>query len=406
MNEQSFRELYRQAVGEPPPSHAVERLRLPVAEADPRRVPRLAVLAAGTLAILVVAALVGPRAFHRAATPNSPGSVASPVPATTPDTIPDFKACKLPVTVQGTSGGPEQQMPLLTTEGGFVDTRTGMYTRDPAYTRNPGTLAEYSASLKRWLPTSRTMVALDQRSYLSKKLLPYDPYDPERIQAVMPKGPAYKAYLDKALSDFRSTELHLVDPVAGTDRLIWSYPGFISVLLWDGGEVLVETSSPGGGSPFGWWRIGLATGTATMQPASAAKGLSPYALEPGEVPGGYSSTMIRYDGRWQWLYIQGIQGTEGPISVYYQDRDGHRVTIYRGTGVGWILIWPAGDRTGIWFGARSDGSLSLTHLDARSGLTSIPLSGLPQPPPGDNRHLEVMPAGPCISEHTKLGPAT
>jgi hypothetical protein len=87
----------------------------------------------------------------------------------------------------------------------------------------------------------------------------------------------------------------------------------------------------------------------------------------------------------------------GVVSVFYQNPDGRRITIYRGMGSdSHDFVWPFGDRTGIWFGTRSDGSLSLTHWDAGSGLTSIPLSGLPQPPPGDNRHLEVAPAGPCI----------
>jgi hypothetical protein len=390
MNEQSFRELYRQAVGEPPPSQGVEPLRLAPAIADRHRVPRLAALAAGTLAILVVAALVGPAALgHRAATPVNPGAVTSPATAATPAGIPDFKACKLPVTVLGSSGGPGQTS-VISNEAGFVDTQTGRYTRDA------GAGGEYSANLHQSLPASHSMVAPDQSSYLSEMLLPYDPYDPERLRAVMPKGsPAHVAYLEKALHDFQGTELHLVDVATGKDRLLWTFPGFIRVLSWDGNEILVEASPARGGEQT-YWLINSVTGAVQSQPQRG--GPEMLVLTPDEASQkgfSYSSTgSFRYEGRTHVLFIT-RPGSE--VWIFYQTPDGGRVTIYRGTGSDWkTFVWPSGDRTGIWFGARSDGSLSLTHWDARSGLTSIPLSGLPQPPPGDNRHLEVAPAGPCI----------
>jgi hypothetical protein len=216
------------------------------------------------------------------------------------------------------------------------------------------------------------------------------------MRAVMPKGsPAYIAYQEKSLNDFQGTELHLVDVATGKDRLLWTFPGFIGVQSWDGNEIVVEASPARGGEQTNWL-INSATGEAQSQPLTG--GRERLVLAPDEVTQkgfSYQSTgSFRYEGRTHMLFIT---HPGGQLWIFYQTRDGGRVTIYRGTGsVPYGFVWPFGDRTGIWFGGRSDGSLSLTHWDAGSGLTSIALSGLPQPPQGDNRHLEVAPAGPCI----------
>src|SRR4030088_1334816 len=154
---------------------------------------------------------------------HTPIPVPRIVPAVTPSASPapvvvDPSSCRLPVSVERGSGPPSR----LANEVGFIDTRTGRYTRDASASvsgppgRDPLAGASdvatyYSPALKRWLPVSAGEVAPDGRSYAWVKTLPV--------------GSLYP--------NFKSSELLIHDVSASTDRSIWTHAGTINVWRWD-----------------------------------------------------------------------------------------------------------------------------------------------------------------------------
>src|SRR5579864_2368178 len=120
MNEERFRQRFRSALGEPPPSDLRRRLESSASLGPPERTSsRLGPLAA-TFALLIIAGLIGWRVVYQRGT--SPITVKRSTVATAAPTVAavDPLSCRLPVVVMRESGPPGQ----LVTEPGFVDTGT------------------------------------------------------------------------------------------------------------------------------------------------------------------------------------------------------------------------------------------------------------------------------------------
>src|ERR1700682_1867655 len=121
MNEEQFRKRFRGALGEPPPGD----LRRPegniTALPSSRSSTRAGALAA-TLALLIIAGLVGWRLVYQRAAPPAAVPGSAPTTATPAASAVDPLNCRLPVIVTR-----ESAPALRVTEPGFVDTKTGQY---------------------------------------------------------------------------------------------------------------------------------------------------------------------------------------------------------------------------------------------------------------------------------------
>src|SRR2546428_14084738 len=121
MNEEQFRERFRGALGEPPPSDLPRRLEANASLGPPGRTSsRLGPLAA-TLALLIIAGLLRWRVVYHRATP--PVTVKRSTDATAAPTAAAVVPlnCRLPVASIRGSGPPD----LLATDPRLVATRTG-----------------------------------------------------------------------------------------------------------------------------------------------------------------------------------------------------------------------------------------------------------------------------------------
>ena len=129
MNEEQFRARLRGAIGEPPPTDLRRGLEARLTAGSAR--PRSSVLGplAATLALLTIAGAVGWRLVYQRtsapATVKHSTATAAPTVAPTAVTV-DPLNCRLPVVIMRESGPPGQ----MTTEPGFVDTRSGQYVKD------------------------------------------------------------------------------------------------------------------------------------------------------------------------------------------------------------------------------------------------------------------------------------
>lgn len=361
---------------------------------------------AATLALVMVAGVVGWRLVGQRATMQGPVK-ASPTAKTVPNaSVVDPLNCKLPVVVLLQAGPPGQQM----REVGFVDTRSGKYAQDgsasvaglpgggfgaiagkPAQAATP---VSYSASVKRWLPVGGDSTAPDGRSYLWVRLLP--------------EGSGFGP------NNFQKAELHVYDLVSLTDRTLWTYPGSISVFGWDASGILLETMPPivrlipQPGMPI-WWLVDPQTGTATRQ--AIAPGQYPQLTQlPGDprMPNGtfgYSAFRTEFQGH--PLFRIGSRDPGSPVWVFVETAPGQRVTIYRGVqgdalnqgtqsiATSFDPSVALSDATGIWFGDYS--GRELWRWQPASGLQKVLLLGLPSPIAGPpNSYVFVDPAGPCM----------
>ena len=386
MNEEQFRERFRGALGEPPPSDLPRRLEANASLGPPGRTSsRLGPLAA-TLALLIIAGLVGWRVVYQRATP--PVTVKRSTVATAAPTVAavDPLNCRLPVVIMRESGPPVQ----LVTEPGFVDTRSGQYVKDNAASIAglPGGAFEgtnvkpyraaapvwYSQPTKRWLPVGGTL-APDGRSYLWTRLLPQG----------------------SNVSNFKSAELHRYDLTTATDHLLWSYAGFINVHQWDASGILLDTDPPppAGGTVI-LWLIDSQTGAATQQPRVNGSG-GPTKL-PGEGQNGsFSWGSFGTDAQGRTIYRIGSRQPGDQEWIFYESSPGQRVTIYKGRqgdAIGFDPFQPMGAGTGIWFSDYE--THGLWYWDPASGLHKIAVKGLPAPLPGQNSSIYVNPAGSCL----------
>lgn len=328
-------------------------------------------------ATVIVALAIGlALIFHYARTvgPARP----TPIPTTTRASI-DLPKCRLPVMV--TIGA------QLKSEVGFVDTRSGHYTKDGSASvaglpvreggisvgkppGGPPAPAWYSAALRRWIPVGGSSLAPDGRSYLWMR--------------VLPEG--------STSSNFEKAELHRYDVASATDRTLWTYAGSINVSRWDASGILVQTVPPQGGYAL-WWLVDPRTGTADRANAPAAYaaflGFTPLPDDPPELLSSVSG--LGTDSQGRTVFRLGSGTSEW---VFFETAPGQRVTIYRGKqsdATGFDPGRAMGDATGIWFFASS--RPTLWHWQQDTGLHKLTLTGLPG---SANSTVYVDPAGPCL----------
>lgn len=339
MNEKQFGALMRAAIGEEtmqPWVTSAVRDRLSTAPAKPMRLPWL--IAAAVVLIAMSAVLI-PQL-------TSPRITPVPIPASSPTPSPavvDPFNCRLPVGV-----APGQL--------GFVDTRTGEFTRDataPAtsFEADPGALSpeSYSPAAHVWVPAHATQMSPDGRTYAST----------------------------------RGKELHIIDAASGADRTLWTGSADLLFEWWgtDGIEVAEESPSLQGGRT---WLVDPVTGSAVA--AQPPRWLTPLWTDPRGV--GFRPLGMDAQGRYIW-WLRAVD-RPGVDWVFYETAPGQRIYIYKGTegdARGFDPGVAFADGTGIWFNDFSHSAL--WHWSPDGGLHKIVVAGLPA-------SAILNPAGPCF----------
>lgn len=386
MNEEQFRTRLRDALGEPPSNDLRRGLEARLTAARAR--PRSSVLGplAATLALLTIAGAVGWRlVYQRTNVPATVkrSTVATPLPTAA---AVDPLNCRLPVVIMRESGPPGQ----MVTEPGFVDTRTGQYTKDSSASIAglPGggfegtnvkpargsAAAWYDEVVKRWLPVGSGLVAPDGRSYVWTRLLP--------------EG--------SNISTFKNVELHRYDLATGKDRWLWTYAGIMTVRQWDAAGILLETTPPPSAPPVVvLWLVDPDTGTATQQPPRNEPRLTEL---PGDRQnGGFGYEAFGNVANGRPLYRIGSRQAGDREWVFYEWAPGQRVTIYKGQQGDATAFDPLGameDGGGIWFG--DFGTHGLWYWDQAHGLDKVVVKGVPLLLSGANSSIYVNPAGSCM----------
>jgi hypothetical protein len=396
MDQTRFRTLMHDAIGEQPmQSWLATNVRARLAEPVRRRVPgTLAAVATILVAALVVAGLVLPQVVANWRVHNTVPSV---IPAATPTAIPvsavvDPSNCRLPVGVERGAGPPDQ----LANEVGFVDTRTGRYTRDTSASVaglpgdpqsgtsvGPQVPRYYSPAVQHWLPVSAQEVAPDGRSYAWVRNLP--------VGSVYP--------------NYRSAEVHVYNMATSADRTIWTHAGAIDVWRWDlnGIHVNVGTVKGNAPPPQSWWVVDPITGAKTRDTSTAIMPFPPFKPLPGDPHDpGFTSPGWTADGHTIW-WIDSGDKPGGIDWVFYETTPGHRVYIYKGTQGGAGSFDPefaVVDSTGIWFSdanfANANFHQVIWHWRLGVGLRKYPISRLPAKFQGSNAYVLARPAGPCF----------
>jgi hypothetical protein len=377
MNEIRFRRLMSELIGnEPPPpwlaAHVRTRLQAPPA----RTVPRRLIVAIAALAIVLAGALELNGMVQRSAPIIGPAATPSTSPSPRQVAI-DPTNCRLPVFVERGAGPPSQ----LSTQVGFVDTKTGRYMRDKAATiaslpRGDGIYVDagpiiYSFPVHHWLPTGTTGLAPDGRSYAWIRTLP--------------AGVPYPRYT--------SSELHRYDVATSTDQLLWAYRGGFAIQGWDSSGILVD-AGPVGRNELSWWVIDPATGAATRHPAPHHP-FPPFKPLPGD-PKRLQFHAMGVDAQGHTIF--NIGDLDGTLEwVFYETAPGKRVTIYRspeGNAIGFNPDELMIDSTGIWFANFDNGTI--WHWQVGQRLRKVSLAGVPPPLSGANSYVHVTPAGACF----------
>lgn len=387
MDETRFRALMHVAIGdEPMQPWLTTAVRSRLAEPRRRQVAGpMAAVAAILVAAVVVAGLVLPQVLANRHVPNTGPRV---LPAATPSATPapalvDPTNCRLPVTVERGAGPPSQ----VATQVGFVNTRTGKYTRDatPSVARLPGGGAQvpmfYSSAVQRWLPTNVTQVAPDGRRYAWVQSLP--------IGTVYPR--------------YKASELHIYDLVSAVDQTIVTYRGAISIWRWDAAGIHVIVGQVNADAPPQTWRlVDPTTGALTRDTISPIMSFPPFKPLPGDPhDANFTSPGRTADGHTIW-WIDNLDSPGAADWVFYETTPGHRVYLYRGVEGAATSFDPEialVDATGIWF-SDADYVLDLKpavwHWRLGGGLRKYPLAGLPALFNGSNAYILVRPAGPCF----------
>lgn len=391
MNEEQFRERFKEALGSAPVSDLSRQIEAAVVA--PRSRPRVLSIGslAATAAILVVGGFAGWRLVdqHRQPAPVKTGVNGIPTVVPSANHSANLALCRMPVVVMQESGPPGQ----LRFEAGFIDTGTGQYTTDHSASvaglpggafvgtnvkpSRPSAPSFYSETLHRWLPVDERSISPDGASYVWERLLP--------------EGSNY--------SNFGQAELHRFDVATRTDRTLWTYPGSIDINGWDASGIRVDTvPAPSGGQMINWL-IDPATGSATQQVAgyNAQPRLTQLPSDPlqnggfayGNIPGAV------FRGHQVWRI--GSRGPGSPELVVYETAPGQRVTIYKGAQGDATHFDPdqgLADVMGIWFTDYQGGVLWRWQLE--TGLRKIGMTGLPQPLSGPNSGNYLRPAGTCV----------
>jgi hypothetical protein len=387
MDESRFRALMHVAIGgEPMQPWLTTAVRSRLAE-PPRRqlaIPMPAVAVALVVAV-VVAGLLLPQVLANRHVPNTGPRV---LPAATPSATPapvlvDPSNCRLPVTVERGAGPPSQ----VATQVGFVNTRTGKYTRDanPSLARLPDGGQQgwrfYSSALEQWLPAYGNQVSPDGRSYAWVQSLP--------IGAVYPR--------------YKASRLHVYDLVTAVDQTIFTYRGAISVWRWDGAGIHAIVGQVNADAPPQTWRlVDPTTGAVSRDTISPIMPFPAFKALPGDPHNAsFASPGRTADGDIIW-WINNLDSPGAPDWVFYETTPGHRVYLYHGiegTATSFDPELALVDSTGIWFSDADyvlDLKPALWHWQLGAGLRKLRLSGLPSLFSGSNAYILVRPAGPCF----------
>ena len=388
MDETRFRALMHATIGdEPMQPWLATTVRARLAEPRHRQVPgAYAAVATILVAALVVAAMVVPQLLA-----NWHVRISSPTftPASTPGTklpvVVDPSNCRLPVSVERGVGSPYK----LAFEVGFIDTRSGQYTRDAAASVAglPGggpsgtssgseAPAYYSPAVQRWLPVSGSQVAPDGRSYAWIRTLP--------VGSVYP--------------NYKSSELHIYDVATAADQTIWTYAGAIGIWRWDSSGILVVVGPVKGNPPPQTWRLVdpvIGVTRYSKPPFISFPPFTPLLGDPHDPA--FRSLGITAEGQIIW-WISNLDKPGAVDWVFYETAPGKRVYIYRGTQGDSTGFDPEGampDSTGIWF---SDGHYRpvIWHWRLGVGLSKYGVSKLPAKFKGSYPYVLTRPAGPCF----------
>ena len=384
MNESQFRILLGEAIGnEPPPPWLATSVRTRLEAPRARSVPTHLMVAVATAAVVVLGGVVGLQLLVAGRAPII-GPAATPSASPSPNVaVVDPTNCLLPVMVERGAGPPSQ----LSTQIGFVNTRTGRYTRDASVSLAglprsvpygwPGTPLPiwYSPAVNRWLPIVQVELAPDGLSYLWTRTLP--------LGVSYPKS--------------TSEELHRYDVANAVDHVLWKHAGAFAVQRWDSKGILVDAGpADPNAQPTSWWIINPATGAA-VKTAALKVPFPPFKPLPGD-PKNFAYNAIGVDADGHTLWHIGDQDQPGSLNwVFYEISPGHRVTIYRGSygdATGAILSEATADSTGIWF--VSFDSRVVWHWQQNTGLRKLLLTGLPQRLTGANTYIQVRPKGVCF----------
>ncbi|HEY8815525.1 MAG TPA: hypothetical protein VIP57_10555 [Candidatus Dormibacteraeota bacterium] len=387
MDESRFRALMHVAIGDDPMQPwLATAVRSRLAEPPRGQIARpMAAVAVILVAAVVVAGLVLPQVLANRHVPNTGPRV---LPAATPSATPaaaliDPTNCRLPVTVERGAGPPSQ----VATQVGFVNTRTGSYTRDanPSVVRLPGGGMQgtmfYSSAVQRWLPTNPTQVAPDGRSYAWIQSLPI--------------GAVYSRY--------KASKLHIYDLVSSVDQAIFTYRGAMSIWRWDAAGIHAIVGQVNADAPPQTWRlVDPATGALTRDTISPVMSFPPFKPLPGDRhDSSFTSPGMTADGHTIW-WTDNLDNPGASDWVFYETTPGHRVYLYRGVEGAATSFDPElalVDSTGIWF-SDADYVLNLKpalwHWQVGGGLRKYRLSGLPSLFSGSNAYILVRPAGPCF----------
>lgn len=379
MNELRFRELMIETVGdEPAPPWLAAHVRARVLAPRARAVPRNLIVAVAVLAIVLVGA-VGLNGLSRRPMPIT-GPAATPSAAPTPSPVAiDPGNCSLPVFVERGSGPPSRS----SIQAGFVDTKTGRYTRDPSalttnLPRSDGSTVgqwsiTYSAAVHQWLPTGTDALAPDGLSYAWIRTLPV--------------GVPYPRYT--------SSELHRYDVASATDHLVWTFKGGFAIQGWGPSGILVD-AGPLGSSASSWWVIDPVTGAAIKHAAPNIP-FPPFKPLPGD-PKRLQYNQIGRTAEGYTVFYIGDRDFGGSLEwVFYETAPGQRVTIYRSNdrnAVGFIPDMLMVDTTGIWFATNTNHTI--WHWQVGQKLQKVALAGLPPLLAGANSYVFVSPTGACF----------
>jgi hypothetical protein len=387
MDESRFRALMHVAIGdEPMQPWLTTAVRRRLAEPARRQsASPVAAMAVVLVAAVIVAGLVLPQVLANRHVLNPlPRTLPAATPSATPATVlVDPSNCRLPVTVERGAGPPSQ----VATQVGFVNTRTGKYTRDanPSVVRLPdGGLQGpmfYSPSVRRWLPTNGDQVSPDGSSYAWVESLP--------IGAVYPR--------------YKASKLHVYDLVTGADQTIFTYRGAIHIWRWDAVGIHAIVGQVGADAPPSTWRlVDPTTGSVTRDAIGPIMPFPPFKPLPGDPRNvSFASPGMTAAGDIIW-WINNLDNPGAPDWVFYETIPGHRVYLYRGVEGSATSFDPElalVDSTGIWF-SDADYVLNLKpaiwHWQLGSGLRKYRLAGLPSLFNGSHAYILVRPAGPCF----------
>ncbi len=377
MNEERFRTLIREAVGEEPmPDWLATAVRSRIAQpqSTASRARWIALLAACVAFALIAIAIV-PRVLP-STRPVVPGS--TPPPTATPNEI-DPANCTLPILLATAS-----KDFLSTSTVGFVHTSTGQFSTDASAspsvaglptdsvdsigTPGPPQALSYSPAARRWLPVAPDRISPDGLSYAY-------------LQRTYPPGPGATP----------SSQLWRYDITTGKRTHLWSVGIEVYPIKWTASGILVPDQLAGGHR----WVVDPVTGAATELGLGTSGLFVPLSGDPHGTDGtGFHGVGLTAAGQTIW-WIFNLDKPRAADWVFYETAPGKRVYIYKGTqgdSTGFNPDAAFADITGIWFSSYRVAPLvwHVWHWDAVRGLRRVDANGLTA------KTVIPVPAGPCF----------